>query len=47
MSSTNRGNKYNSFNYHRNDDRAKIFKEAYNSKKVSDVKKGKSGKGKC
>ena len=26
MSSTNRGNKYNSFNYQRNDDRAKIFK---------------------
>lgn len=47
MSSTNRGNKYNSFNYQRNDDRAKIFKEAYNSKKASDVKKGKSGKGKC
>ncbi|MED0364458.1 RHS repeat-associated core domain-containing protein, partial [Escherichia marmotae] len=41
ISSTNRGNKYNSFDYGRTDSRAQAFKDAYNSKK------GGSGGRKC
>jgi hypothetical protein len=41
ISSTNRGNKYNSFDHGRIDPRAQIFKDAYNSKK------GGSGGGNC
>ncbi|TKV13887.1 sugar-binding protein, partial [Citrobacter sp. wls619] len=41
ISSTNRGNKYNSFDHGRTDPRAQAFKDAYNSKK------GGSGGGKC
>lgn len=33
ISSTNRGNKYNSFDHGRIDSRAQAFKDAYNSKK--------------
>ncbi|CAM3641204.1 MULTISPECIES: hypothetical protein [Yersinia] len=33
VSSTNRGNKYNSFNHSRTDTRADSFREAYDSKK--------------
>ncbi|EDS4216070.1 TPA: hypothetical protein G9E93_003640 [Salmonella enterica] len=40
-SSTNRENKYNSFDHGRTDPRAQAFKDAYNSKK------GGSGGGKC
>ncbi|UDN35175.1 hypothetical protein [Proteus sp. NMG38-2] len=32
ISLINRGNKYNSFDHNREDDRAKVFKEAYKSK---------------
>ncbi|EEJ3349485.1 hypothetical protein JU84_004692 [Salmonella enterica] len=40
-SSTNRKNKYNSFDHGRTDPRAQAFKDSYNSKK------GGSGGGKC
>lgn len=40
-SSTNRGNKYNSFDHERTDSRAQAFKDAYNRKK------GGSGGRKC
>ncbi|MDV6997655.1 RHS repeat-associated core domain-containing protein, partial [Dickeya solani] len=43
ISSTNRGNKYNSFDHSRTDSRAQAFKDAYNSKRNGT---GKSG-GKC
>uniref|UniRef100_UPI000375F2DF RHS repeat-associated core domain-containing protein n=1 Tax=Pantoea sp. A4 TaxID=1225184 RepID=UPI000375F2DF len=33
ISSTNRGNKYNSFNHGRTDPRAQVFKDSFNSKK--------------
>ncbi|PIT13065.1 RHS repeat-associated core domain-containing protein [Snodgrassella alvi] len=46
ISSTNRGNKYNSFDHNRTDDRAKAFKEAYHSKKGNSMN-GRIGKGKC
>ena len=41
ISSTNRGNKYNSFDHGRTDTRAQAFEDAYNSKK------GSSGGGGC
>ncbi|HCR3470212.1 TPA: hypothetical protein ON597_003047 [Proteus mirabilis] len=43
ISSTNRGNKYNSFDHNRTDTRADAFKEAYDSKTKSSGKVG----GKC
>ncbi|WP_218964660.1 RHS repeat-associated core domain-containing protein [Snodgrassella alvi] len=46
ISSTNRGNKYNSFDHNRTDDRAKAFKEAYHSKKANRMN-GRIGKGIC
>ena len=39
ISSTNQGNKYNSFNHARTDSRAAVFKKAYNDR----VKKGRGG----
>ena len=39
ISSTNQGNKYNSFNHDRTDSRAAVFKKAYNDR----VKKGRGG----
>lgn len=43
ISSTNRGNKYNSFDHSRTDARAGAFKDAYNSKKNGSRPKGKGG----
>ncbi|MBG5969403.1 hypothetical protein JEP65_18190 [Proteus mirabilis] len=43
ISSTNRGNKYNSFDHNRADTRADAFREAYESKTRSSGKVG----GKC
>ena len=39
ISSTNQGNKYNSFNHAQTDSRAAVFKKAYNDR----VKKGRGG----